>query len=272
MEPVNSWVACQPHIAAVRRSSPAYTSNFYARPDQVESWCASGRLAMLRSEGALLLLLQDTDFRHVYHLAEDGAALTRALQALSAGIYTADLIGQGDALAGLCARYAEAGFVRHDYLRRMTRVQAPGTGVPTSMVGLEPEIASPEDAATVLAFLQRLLDRFTEQLPDLAELESAAAAGRLLIVRRGIAIAGMLMYDLKGQLGHLRFWHVDDMARGEGVGRRLMAGFLSRCAEARRLVLWVKGDNTRSIAIYRHYGFAEDGLQDHILVCHKDIR
>lgn len=49
-----------------------------------------------------------------------------------------------------------------------------------------------------------------------------------------------------------------------------MAGFLSRCAQARRIVLWVIGDNERSIAIYRHYGFAAEGLLDRIMTLHKD--
>ena len=45
-----------------------------------------------------------------------------------------------------------------------------------------------------------------------------------------------------------------------------MSSFLERCAQARRIVLWVIGDNARSIAIYRHYGFETDGLIDRIMI------
>ena len=107
-------------------------------------------------------------------------------------------------------------------------------------------------------------------LPDEGELGEAAADGRILLVRRAASIAGLLMYDTKGQLAHLRYWHVDRDALGTGIGRELMGGFLTRCAPARRIVLWVMADNDRSIAIYRHYGFAADGLLDRIMTMHKD--
>ena len=130
--------------------------------------------------------------------------------------------------------------------------------------------AEPEDANEVAAFLDRLLDPLAEQLPKRDELGAAARAGRLLLVRQEEVTAGMLMYDIQGQLAHLRFWHVNPDARGTGIGRRLMATFLSRCAETRRIVLWVIGNNDRSIGIYRHYGFKTDGLLDRIMIVNKD--
>jgi RimJ/RimL family protein N-acetyltransferase len=49
-----------------------------------------------------------------------------------------------------------------------------------------------------------------------------------------------------------------------------MSSFLARCAQAQRLVLWVIGDNQRSIAIYRHYGFELDGLLDRIMILRRE--
>jgi ribosomal protein S18 acetylase RimI-like enzyme len=207
----------------------------------------------------------DRDFHHIYHVAEDQPALSAILSLLPEGTFTTDLIGQGHSLDEVCATYATRGFKPHAFLRRMSRVQAPGEPREGDAI-----VAKADDAAEVGRFLERLLDPLSEQVPDLEELQREAQAGRLLLVRKDDAVAGMLMYELKGRMAQLRFWHVDGHLRGEGIGRRLMASFLARCAQAQRLVLWVIGDNERSIAIYRHYGFETDGLLDRIMILHKE--
>jgi ribosomal protein S18 acetylase RimI-like enzyme len=270
MERIDDWDAYRKRVGTVRRLTPAYSSNVYISPEQVERWCADGRLKAITTDKAVLFLLSDRDFFHIYHVAEDQAALAAALASLPVGLYTADLVGQGCAVEQLCGIYAGAGFEQRAFLSRMSLTQPPVARIENGADFVAPEVASAADAPQVAALLDRLLDRFTEQLPDLAELERAAETGRLLLVRRSGEIAGMLMYDLRGQLAHLRYWHVDNDAQGQGIGRQLMAEFLSRCEQARRIILWVIGDNKRSIAIYRHYGFAEDGLLDRIMILRKE--
>lgn len=271
MERIVDADAVRARVGAVSRAAPGYSSTLYAAGDQIARWCADERLGLLAAEDAVLLLQADRDFHHVFHVTSNDDALEQALARLPAGTWVADLVGQGDALSRLSAIYAAAGFMPHTFLSRMVRVQ-----VPDEPVEGEAEVATPDDALAIAAFLDRLLDRFAEQIPDTAELAAEAAAGRLLLVRHddgreNKAIAGMLLYALKGRTAQLRFWHVDADARGQGVGRRLMAAFLARCAGAARLVLWVIGDNDRSIAIYRHYGFEADGLLDRILILRKGI-
>ena len=265
MEPVRDLDGFRRRVGAVRRGTPAFTSNLYAVAEQVERWCADERLHAIEREGAVLLLQADRDFHHVFHVAEDWRALQSVLETLPAGLYAADLVGRDDPLDADCRAYAAAGFADHAWLRRMVRLQPAGVAG-----GGEALAASAGDARDVAALLDRLLDRFAEQVPDVDELERAAGEGRLLLVREADAVAGMLMYDLKGQSAQLRFWHVDEHLHGRGVGRRLMEAFLARCAGARRLVLWVIGDNARSIAIYRRYGFAPDGLIDRIMTLRKE--
>lgn len=265
MELLTDPEALQRCTGAIPRNAPGYTTNLYATAEQAAAWCASGRLRAVQADGAVLLLLGDRDFEHVYHIAADAPALTAALRALPRGTYSTDLIGQGDALEQAGAAYAAAGFAPHAFLRRMSRVQLPG---PAGTGDAMP--AGPEDAPAVAALLDRLLDPLAERLPELDELRQAAAEGRLLVGRDGQTMLGMLMFELKGQLAHLRFWHVAPEAQGRGVGGRLMHDFLARVAPARRIVLWVMGDNERSIQIYRRYGFEIDGLIDRIMTAYKD--
>lgn len=267
MERLRDWEDWQRRIGAVPRAVATYTSNLYAAREQIEDWCAGGRLHALSAEQAVILLRADHGFHRLYHVARDLPALESALGRLPIGTYTTDIVGHGDTLDPVCAVYAARGFVPHTLLQRMTRV-----GLPSEMPEGDAAIASPEDAADVAALLARLLDPVAEPVPRIDELRREARDGRLLILRRGDLIAGMLLYELKGRTAHLRLWHVDDNARGLGVGRRLMRSFLARCTQAQRLVLWVIGDNERSVAIYRHYGFEPDGLVDRIMIRHEEPR
>ena len=266
MELLRDWDAWQRRIGAVPRATATYTTNLYALRDQIEDWCAAGRLHTLSTERAVLLLRADRGFHRIHHVARDLPALADALGALPAGTYTSDLVGQGGQLEDVCAAYSANGFAVHTVLQRMTRVG----GLGADHDG-EATVAAPGEAAEVVVLLERLLDRFAEPVPEVATLQREAHDGRLLIVRRDGVIAGMLLYEIKGRMAHLRLWHVDDNARGLGVGRRLMRSFLARCAQVQvqRLVLWVIGDNARSVAIYRHYGFVPDGLLDRIMIRHE---
>lgn len=266
METLPDWNSLQRLTENLPRSAPGYSTNLYADHRQIEQWCATGQLRALATKDAVLVLRADLDFWRVYHIARDMTALTDALAALPAGRYVTDLIGRSGDLAQSCNAYADGGFVQYAFLRRMNRTRPPSEANPVDDVA----VATAEDAEDVSRLLHRLLDRFSEQLPSLDELRMAADHGHLLLVRQETALVGMLMYDLHGQSAHLRFWHVDPVVHGMGVGRRLMRSFLTRCAQTRRITLWVMGDNDRSIAIYRHYGFEADGLVDRIMMASKD--
>lgn len=260
METLRDSETFQRCVGRMRRGSPDFTTNLYASRHQIERWCASGKLRAISAGSVVLLLRADRDLHHVYHVAEDRQALTAALRRLEPANYTTDLVGEGHQLDEICDAHADGGFAPHTFLIRMARTRrrspAPRDGV---------DIATAADAPDVASLLDRLLDRFAEQVPEVDEVRREAEGGRLLVVRRGGAVAGMLMYETKGHTAHLRLWHVDPDARDDGVGGRLMARFLERCADAQRILLWVIGNNERSVAIYRHYGFEPDGLIDRIM-------
>jgi ribosomal protein S18 acetylase RimI-like enzyme len=266
MSQVTDLATLRHAVTAVRRGRAA-VSNLYATDEQIAGWLTNGPITLLAAPGAVLLLRQEPRFQRLYHVAESVDALVGMLALVPNEPCIADVVGREAALDDVCAVYEAAGFVRHAFLRRMMCVLPPER---RRADGQAAEVARPEDAAGVAALLSRLLDPLTEQVPEEAELAAAARDGQLLVVRDGRSVVGMLLYDLKGQLAHLRYWHVDGKAHGQGIGRRLMAGFFAGTAQARRLVLWVMGDNERSKAIYRHYGFVEDDLIDRVMVINKD--
>jgi len=122
----------------------------------------------------------------------------------------------------------------------------------------------------VQAFLARLLDRYTEQVPDVEEVAGLAARGGLLLVRRGADLGGILIFERAGLTATLRYWFVNDRFRDQGIGSRLIKTFFRTCQSSRRIVLWVVSDNHDSIAKYGHYRFLPEGLVDHVLLRHGD--
>jgi RimJ/RimL family protein N-acetyltransferase len=124
----------------------------------------------------------------------------------------------------------------------------------------------PDDAPAVHSFLARLLDRYTEQLPEKDEIEASAAQGSLLVVRRGEDLGGILIFEATGQTSVLRYWFVNDRFRDQGIGARLIKTFFRICRGSRRIVLWVIADNHDSIAKYGHYRFQPEGLVDRVMI------
>lgn len=269
MNPVKDWDSYRHHVGTIRRLSSAYSTNLYADRASVERWSSSGRLQVMTADRAVLFRRSDRDFHHLYHVAEDEGALFGALDGLADGTYVTDLVGKGPSFEQLRAIHVRAGFLAHTQLCRMGLADTTRAKIASDPEQAAPEVAKLEHVPEILALLERILDRYSEQIPVLEELAEAVQYEQLLFARCEGAIAAILLFEQKGQLAHLRLWHVESFAQGAGIGRQLMAAFHTRTSEARRKILWVKADNRRSIDIYRHYGFAEDGLLDQIMILNK---
>lgn len=271
MERLGSWDDLQRALARIDRRSPLFSTNIFATAEHFAQWTQPVRVVV--TEGAVVIAHAEAGFVRLGHAAKDSQALAAALQRLPEAIYVSDIIGTQERLGPVARAYELAGFARHSTLVRMSRTQAPDPALAstTNVPGADSAVtvAGPEHVTAVADLLERQLNPWVERIPQRDDLVRAARAGRLLVVRRDDHLAGMLMYEAKSRLAHLQYWHVDKSRQGMGAGGALMRAFLARTTDAKRIVLWVIGDNARSIAIYRGYGFAEDGLLDGIMVLHK---
>jgi GNAT superfamily N-acetyltransferase len=252
----------------VRRAGGAPTTNWFAAPERIDLWVDRNSLYLREDERALVILRRDGEFHRVYHCAADLAALSAVLRSSCAelparGVLTTDLIGRHADLDPVIAIYRESGFANHNCLIRMIRMAVPEYVAASET---DVEFASPADITAVAEFLRRLLDPYTDQIPDENEIREAAARGNLLLVRSGQSVHGLLLFEPMGLTSHLRYWYVDDAARNRGIGARLIRQFFHLSRGSKRLILWVVGDNADSIARYRHYGFRADALVDRIMI------
>ena len=175
----------------------------------------------------------------------------------------ADLVGRPQDVEPLVLLYAGSKFHQHNSLIRMARLGPPSI---TPLDSPEIDFANPAEGLEILAFLERLLDRFAEQIPLLEDLQKCASRKRILVSRIHGQVAGVLIYEHVGRSALLQFWHVDGKYRGAGIGASLIRKFFDLSQTSSRFILWVIADNQESIAKYLHYGFHPENAVDQIMI------
>jgi GNAT superfamily N-acetyltransferase len=255
-------------ISRIRQNAKHFTTSFFATPEQTQGWLDEGGLSCAESAGCLLVFRRDRDFQHLCHVADSLESLSEALAtlALPAGggaAYTADLVGRLEQTAPVAGVYQEHGFRTLTTLFRMFRLA--GSALMDYQPDPEVVFAEPADVPMIAAFFDRLLNRFVDQIPDRAQLLTSAEQRAILLIRRGAAPGGVLLFENVGLTTLLRYWYVDERFRHDGIGGRLIRTFLHLCGGSKRILLWVIADNADAIAKYRHYGFAKENLVDQIM-------
>ncbi len=268
IQPVRNRADLLDALERVRGAGAAPVTNWFATPERIDYWIGRDSLSLLQGERELLILRRDRGFHRIYHSAADLGALSAVLRNASAepainGVLAADLIGRPQEVDRVAGIYRENGFADHNFLVRMIRLAAPEEAVES-----EPGVAfaGPADVAPAADFLDRLLDPYTDQIPDEDEIRDAAARGNLILVRRGESVAGLLLFETVGITSHLRYWYVDGAARNQGIGARLIRQFFRLSSGSKRWILWVASGNSDAIAKYRHYGFQPETLVDRIMI------
>lgn len=254
-------------IGQVKRGASAYTSNFFPAPRKLEGWVAHRQLFGERVGDAAFFWRPEADLWHLHFCAASPAALAAALAGcpgLRSEPVVVDLVGQARALDEVGRIFCEAGFRPHTRLFRMARVApvaSPPVVVPDSRV--EPAVGG--DVQPIHRWLYRSFDCRAEQIPPPYELEAAVSAGQIRVVRIDGRLAGLLFFETQGLTSTLRYWLVAPEHRAARVGSALMQWYLAAHPAVRRFLLWVVEGNANAIGKYEHYGYAPDGLVDHVL-------
>lgn len=256
-------------LQMIKASSLSFSTTFFAGAHQLEAWLTAGRIEFILAREGLLIARRDRDFLHLHHLAPEPGALPGLLQVLPTAwkdqTLVADLVGRPEDLSRIADGYLGHGFQEYRSLVRMGRM-----GHPEPRASRDPSVApaKPEEAGEIVAFLERLLDRFAEQIPEAAEVAEWASRGWVLTSRPAGSLAGVLIFDYRGRSCRLLFWHVDEGCRQAGIGSGLIQEFFRLTEGVARTSLWVMSDNQDSLAKYRHYGFQEENAVDRILIRH----
>lgn len=267
MTPVRTASEVPEAIQEVKTGATAFCTNFFPVQARLESWVAHAELFSETQNGATFFFRKDRDFAHLYFCAQSPAALghgLRQLAALRTEKLTTDLVGSEASLVDLLGLAEQAGFRRYSQLVRLARAsrstvsgaQSPGSAI----------LAAESDAPIILGLIEHSFDRFADQLPTLYEIEAAIAARQIFVVKQNDEIGALLFFETQGFSSSIRYWLVAERFQSQGFGSALMRHYFSTHSAVRRFILWVTATNDNAIQKYRHYGYAPDGLVDHVLV------
>jgi GNAT superfamily N-acetyltransferase len=255
-------------VNRVRAGASAFTTNFYLAPSRIQAWVDHQELQVDDRENAAFLFRRDRHFLHFFFCAADVQSLTSALAALPAEDFerlTTDVVGTANRVDPELQALGSRGFQPCTRLMRLCRAAAepPPPGADS---GWEVEFASCEEAPALLTLLEELFDPLVYQVPVLYELEAAILARQVLVIRQNSQVSALLFFETQGVSSTLRFWAVSPRARSAGLGSALLRHYLQMHPGVRRFVLWVDEANQNARDKYARFGYAPDGLLDHILV------
>jgi ribosomal protein S18 acetylase RimI-like enzyme len=268
MSPVRTASEVLEAIQKVKAGATAFCTNFFPVQSKLESWVAHGELDAEARDGVAFFLRKDRDFAHLYFCAVNPSAFGRELGQLSALAtekLATDLVGPEASLAELLKLAEQSGFRRYSRLVRLARVASAVTP-PSVQSAAGIELATEADRPDVLKLIEHSFDRFADQLPTLYEIEAAIANGQIFVIKQSAQVAALLFFETQGLSSTIRYWLVAGQFYSRGFGSALIRHYFMTQSAVRRFMLWVTATNESAIQKYQHYGYAPDGLVDHVLV------
>jgi len=263
---LNSADSLEALLKAARCGSRKFVTNFFASPPQREAWVRRGLRTLVATDRVLLLACDEERCTRMFFagdLDEIGRVLAASEGARSLPC-AVDLIGlpaQTQSLAGI---FSLAGFHPHERLVRLSR----GGKHAFAQDSAESRVcgaALSEDIPVILDLLRLNFDFYVDQIPQPAQIAEAIEAGAIRVARSG-SLDAFLWFERTGVTALIRYWCVSSAARGRGIGSLLMRDYFERTEDCARHLLWVREKNTHASNCYQHYGYAPDGLEDHVMV------
>ncbi len=254
-------------IQEVKAGAPAYCTNFFPVQKKLQGWIDRGELRAETRKGSAFFLRSDRGFQHLYFCAASLAELQRDIAAsdwMKTERLTMDLVGNEASLAGMLDAFEAGGFRRYSKLQRLARASQP---LAEAAEAAEQKVVPAEagDCDAVLELLDSSFDKYADQLPTAPEIEEAIRDRQIVLIKSGGELAALLHFETQGFTSTIRYWVVAAPFRSQRLGSVLMRHYFTAQSAVRRFILWVVGTNDDAIRKYKHFGYAPDGLVDHVL-------
>ena len=265
MRTVLSFDDLQRQIAEIRALRLGWMTNFFPNPARHGLWIAKRACFTERVGNTLFIIRKSPSFWNVFYCAVSVDALVSDWEAFVSEnqvvMMVIDIVGREAQCAPLTALFTAAGCRETASFVRMTRMAEPMPYTPDASV----RPATGSDLPRISGLLHRFFDERAEQIPYDGELALFADQKRILVCEVDGMLAGFLIFELSSATLGLRYWFTHPDFRGRKVGSRLLRRMLYEGKDTRRQLLWVMRTNTDAIGKYRHYGFAEEDMVDHVM-------
>ena len=260
-------------IQRAKVDASAFTTNFFPVQARLQSWINRSELLAEVRDGVASFLRKDRNFWHYYFAASNPSQLERYLgeiPQLKREPVVMDVVGREAVLPDLLRVLETSDFRRY---ARLVRLARPYTASLLSVQSTNPSpnpapavlLAESTDSHAILRLLESSFNPYADQLPEVYEIDEAISRKQILTVKIDGALAALLYFETQGVTSTVRYWAVAEQFRSLRLGSVLMRHYFSAQQAVRRFILWVTAANENALQKYQHYGYAPDGLVDHVL-------
>jgi GNAT superfamily N-acetyltransferase len=239
-------------------------TNLFLSQDSLEKYVIQRKIWGVWDTGSSLLMRRDRDFFHLYGTYSNVERFEQLLNHLdNKETYVVDLVGRNGSQLIQETSYRRLGFEIHRELKRITRFPSELDLPPLTQ---KIEILDQQFSRQVLDHLEQFFDRFSEQIPELEDIEQAISRGQIIGILRDNYLAAFLYYETDMNISTLRYWFVHPGFRDEKIGGYLIRHYLNNLGLSKVSRLWVVEDNVNAIKRYEHYGYVDESLTDHVMI------
>ena len=270
MEAIRSYKEIIESIENVKKLNAKFVTNFFLNENKITQWIENEVLFSIVKNNSVFIIRKHIEFYYLYYFSTDLSELFVELEDLKIpqnSDYVIDIVGKADDLHPILFGFQSQGYFHHETLKRMISMQK--KLIEKSELPSEVSFATLADAHIVFDFLLQRLDKYSEQIPSIMELQIAIHNNNLLVAKINDEIAGLLYFEKIGLTSHLKEWLVNEKYQGRKIGSGLIKTYFSLCENCNRFILWVKENNDSAIKKYEHYGYKMESLQDIIMVKHN---
>jgi ribosomal protein S18 acetylase RimI-like enzyme len=268
MTPVTTVAQVMNAIQTAKTGGKGFCTNFFPAQAKLQGWIDHGELlAEVRGDVAFFAR-RDRDFWHLYYCTANLTALRSefgVLSCLRSEPIAIDLVGSEASLQDMAQVMNSAGFRHYRRLIRLGRGSS-SDPAPASQDAVRIAYAEERDGQAILELIEGHFDRYADQLPVPYEIQAAIQAQQMLTIKGDGKLAALLFFETQGFTSTIRYWVVAEAFRSQRCGSALMRHYFASQDAVRRFVLWVTAENDNAVTKYRHYGYAPDGLVDHVFV------
>ena len=269
MNIVKSIEKIQKEIQRIKECKKGYLTNLFLDINKLEFWIKLNKLKIFEFRETTFLLKENIGFSNLFYISTCFESLEIDLNKLI-GTMDSTIIVEvvGKEFSIIAPVLEKNGFTKYTSFVRMSRV------VNEDKTEFEESDKLYYLEVNKSNYIQNLLykyfDIYAEQIPSLQELVNLAKENKIIYYSNDSEnIHGLLIFELTGLTGHLRYWWVHPEYRNKGIGSALIKRFFIECQNSKRQLFWVIETNENAIKRYEHFKFKKEKLFYYIFINKK---
>lgn len=244
----------------IKKKCTVFT-NFFLNKKKITELIKKKKLFKIFDESNLIFLKKNKIYYNLYFFSNNHKKLSNILKKLKIGNYICDLILLNKNYKNFYKPFLNNKFKKYRNLIRLIKKK----NINKKYLITDVKYAKSSDAKIILLNLKKNFDIYSDQIPELKDIQESIKKKEIIIIKKKILIAFMIFDNANSTL-KINYWFVKDKYQNIGHGSKLMNFFLNKYCKSKRVILWVDKTNSVVIRKYYHFGFVKDKISDQIFL------